>query len=389
MLEHRRSRPQPIAWLYVGFALTGIGTTLLGCVLPALIRDWHLDDRRAGVLFAAQFMASALGALLVRGDFFRSLVSGYVILIASAASLALFAGSVNAVLFFAFGLGLGLTMTATNLLVGSTFRDNRGAALSVLNAAWGLGAFVTPAIASLWIGHWSPMFIYLALAAGMTLSLVVIGVRREALVAESKSFPVGSGAGRQLGLVSTFAAIAFLYVGTEASVSGWMMTYVSRLPISGREWSPIAASGFWGALILGRALVPTVMRWLTEAQLLTSTLTIAFMSVLVLLLTHAPLVIVLSATVAGFVLGPIFPLCLSRVLTLMNNSADSKWVFAICGLGAAFLPWLTGEVSAHSGSLRIGLLVPVSALSAMIILDRLGSSQDVAQQTVLKAQSRS
>src|SRR5690348_4788370 len=62
----------PAAWLEVGFALTGIGTTLFGCLLPSLSFVWHLDDRQAGILFAAQFTGSALGALLVRSDFFRS-----------------------------------------------------------------------------------------------------------------------------------------------------------------------------------------------------------------------------------------------------------------------------------------------------------------------------
>jgi len=388
MPETHRSRSQPIAWLYVGFALTGVGTTLLGCILPALIRDWHLDDRGAGVLFAAQFMASALGALLVRSDFFRSLVTGYALLIASAVSLTLFVGSANVLLFFAFGLGLGLTMTATNMLVSRTFWGNRGAALSILNAVWGLGAVLTPAVASLWIGHGSPTYLYLPLAAALTLTLLVTGVSREAFVAESRNLPEDDGEHRSVELVSIFAAIAFLYVGTEVSVSGWMMTYVGRLPISGRAWSPIAASCFWGALILGRTLVPAVMRRLTEAQLLTSTLAIAFLSVLLLLLTHAPVAIILSAALLGLVLGPVFPLCLSRVLALMHNSADSKWVFASSGLGAALLPWLTGQVSAHSGSLRVGLLVPVFALGTMIILDRLGGGGRLSYGGVLSTQDR-
>jgi FHS family glucose/mannose:H+ symporter-like MFS transporter len=72
-------------------------------------------------------------------------------------------------------------------------------------------------------------------------------------------------------------------------------------------------------------------------------------------------------------LAPIFPLCLAKVLKLTHNSPDSKWIFAISGLGGAVLPWITGELSAHTGSLRIGLLVPVFALGAMMILDRLSS----------------
>ena len=357
----------------MGCALTGVGTTLLGCILPTLHTSWHLDDRRAGILFASQFTGSALGALLVRSDFFRSLVGGYFLLIGSAISLTFFTGFVEALLFLAFGLGLGLTMTATSMLVGSTFLRNRGAALSVLNAVWGIGAALTPLIASLWVGRWPPTYLFLILAAVLTVTLLLVGKNRATFVGGARSAALDASRRTQLKLISMIAVISFLYVGTEVSVSGWMMTYVGRLPISSKAWAPIAASCFWVAVICGRTLVPAILRWLSEAQLLTSSLTMAFIGILLLLLSNLPLAIVLSATLAGLALAPIFPLCLAKVLKLTHDSPDSKWIFAISGLGGAVLPWITGELSAHSGSLRIGLLVPVFALGAMMILDRLGS----------------
>ena len=376
----RRSRAQPAVWLHVGFALTGVGTTLFGCILPTLNVNWHLDDRHAGILFAAQFTGSALGALLVRNDFFRSLVSGYFLLIASAILVTFFTGFVEVLLFLAFGLGLGLTMTATSMLIGSTFLGNRGAALSVLNAVWGLGAALSPAIASLWVRRWPPTYLFLILAAALIVTFLLIGKNRAAFVGGRRNAAQSVNGHRQLKLVSIFAVIAFLYVGTEVSVSGWMMSYVGRLPISSKAWAPIAASCFWVALLCGRMLVPAIVRWLSEAQLLTSSLTIAFIGILLLLVSRAPLAIVLSAILAGLMLAPIFPLCLANVLTLMHDSPESKWIFTISGLGGAVLPWMTGELSAHSGSLRVGLLVPVFALGTMMILDRLGSGWRVSYQ---------
>ena len=76
--------------MYVGFVLTGMGTVLLGCILPTLIAKWHLDDARAGSLLAEQFAGSALGAGLVSHDYFKSIVRGYALLTASALSLAWF-----------------------------------------------------------------------------------------------------------------------------------------------------------------------------------------------------------------------------------------------------------------------------------------------------------
>jgi MFS transporter, FHS family, glucose/mannose:H+ symporter len=380
MPDERSNRAWPVAWLHVGFALTGVGTTLFGCILPTLNITWHLDDRRAGFLFAAQFGGSALGALLVRNDFFRSLVSGYFLLIASAILVTFFTGFVEVLFFLAFGLGLGLTMTATSMLIGSTSLGNRGAALSVLNAFWGLGAALSPPVASLWVGHWPPTYLFLILAVTLIVTFLPIGRSGTAFIGGGRKAAQGAGGHIQLKLVSIFAVIAFLYVGTEVSVSGWMMSYVGRLPISSKAWAPIAASCFWIALICGRMLVPAIVRWLSEARLFTSSLTVAFISVLLLLVSHAPLAIVFSAILAGLMLAPIFPLCLANVLTLTHDSPESKWIFAISGLGGAVLPWMTGEFSAHSGSLRVGLLVPPLALGVMIILDRLGSSRRVSYQ---------
>jgi hypothetical protein len=52
--------------LHAGFALTGVGTVLLGCILPQVSSQWHLRDKDAGLLLLVQFATSASGALLVR-----------------------------------------------------------------------------------------------------------------------------------------------------------------------------------------------------------------------------------------------------------------------------------------------------------------------------------
>ena len=373
-MQDERKRPsQPVAWLLVGFALTGIGTTLFGCILPTLSAIWHLDDRRAGLFFAAQFTGSAVGALLLRTDFFRSLSQGYLLLIVSAISVTFFSGFVEMLLFFAFGLGLGLTMTATSMLVGSTFLAQRGSALSVLNALWGVGAALTPPLASFWIRHWLPTHVYIVLAFVLTVTFLLIGKNRATFATGVRNGTPDSGSFKHLKVVSVFATIGFLYVGTEVSVSGWMMSYVGRLPISSRVWAPIAASSFWVALICGRTLVPGVVRYLSESQLLASSLMVAFIGALLLLLSNMPSAIVVSATLTGLMLAPIYPLCLAEVLKITNDSPESKWIFAISGLGGAVLPWITGELSAHAGSLRFGLLVPVFALGTMIVLHRFWS----------------
>ena len=377
-IEHRSQVPR-VRWLYFGFALTGVGTTLLGCVLPSLSTIWHMNDGRSGVLFAAQFSGSALGALLVGSDFFASVIRGYVLLIASAVSIAFLAEFLQVLRFFCFGLGLGLTMTATSMLIGAMYIGSRGSALSILNAYWAIGAALCPAIASLWVRRWPPTYLFLTFAAVLAGTLTIISQNRPAVPsADSGAIQVETGR-RHLLLLFVFAALASLYVGVEVSISGWMMTYVHRLPITSKPWAPIATSCFWIALLSGRMLAPVILRRLSEAKLLNSCIVIGLASTVLLLLTHSPIAIVLSAASVGLMLGPIFPLCISKALAFMHDSPKTKWIFSIAGLGAAVLPWMTGKLSAHSGSLRIGLPVPAVALAAMIILNQLEPKSAISQ----------
>jgi fucose permease len=67
---------------------------------------------------------------------------------------------------------------------------------------------------------------------------------------------------------------------------------------------------------------------------------------------------------AGLSIGPLYPLLLSFIL----ERAPRGWIFAVAGLGSALLPWLTGMLSAHYGSLRYGLIMPFAAALLMIAL---------------------
>lgn len=361
-------RWQAAGWMYVGFVLTGVGTTLLGCALPTLIANWHINDARAGGLFAAQFAGSALGAALVTHDFFHSITRGYALLAVGALSLACFSGSPRPWLFLILGLGLGLTMTATSMLTSTLFPANRGAALSVLNACWGLGAVLCPGLVSFWVSRWGIATLYLAF--GLVSAVVLVFARRlpPAMSSNFPSDPRMANSPSPWKLIAAFALVGFLYVGVEASVSGWMMAYVRRLTSAHDLWAPVAVSCFWIALLAGRAVAPAVLRRISEEQLLSISLVGAFIGVLLLIGDRSGLTILLTAALSGLVLGPIYPLCLAKILALANDSPRTKWIFGACGFGGALLPWLTGKISAYKGSLSVGLIIPLGALAAMILL---------------------
>ena len=355
-----------VVWLHVAFAATGFGTTLLGCLLPALHAAWNLTDAQAGFLFACQFTGAALGALMVREDLFRSIQQGYLVMVAGAVFLGTLHGYAAGVVFFFFGVGMGWAMTAINMLGGTVF-ERPGAALSLLNASWIVGAALSPEIATRWVRYECPMRIYFVVAVAFAAIALILRHYRGNLLGDNiRRLRVTDGATPWL-LISGFSLLGFLYVGVEVSVSGWMMTFVHRLPIGGGLWAALITSCFWLAILCGRILAPAVLLQVSESRMLLAAMIVACCSVLSILLNRSPVAILLSAVTAGLALATIFPLCASRVLALTHESPQTKWLFSVAGMGGSVLPWLTGRLSTHTGSLRGGLLVPVFALGVMIV----------------------
>jgi hypothetical protein len=57
-------------------------------------------------------------------------------------------------------------------------------------------------------------------------------------------------------------------------------------------------------------------------------------------------------------------------MALTPDPAQTRWMFAVAGVGSATLPWATGQLSARAGSLHTGLLVPLFALAIMLVMMR-------------------
>jgi MFS transporter, FHS family, glucose/mannose:H+ symporter len=225
-----------------------------------------------------------------------------------------------------------------------------------------------PLLATGWERLESPSSIYLGLALAAALPLVALALQYNYLSRLRDEIVVLPGRSSKLSLLIPLAIFAFLYVGVESSISGWMMTYVHRLPFVSGLYAPIATSFFWIALLFGRSAAPIVLRRISESGLLTITLCVLLVSNVMLLLSYTPAMSIASATLAGLMLAPIFPLCLSKVLAIASGPSESRWVFAISGLGGAVVPWMTGQVASFSGSLRTGLAVPLVAGVVMLVL---------------------
>ena len=137
--------------LFTGFVVTGFVTTVLGPVLPWLTVRWSLSDAAAGALFTIQFtggiIAGALSGMIVaRLGASATLATGYALMSAALAGLALGDRSIGTLAIALAGVGLGFVVPATNLMVARLMPHRAAAALGALNLCWGIGAATWPMI---------------------------------------------------------------------------------------------------------------------------------------------------------------------------------------------------------------------------------------------------
>jgi fucose permease len=353
--------------LHLGFALTGVGTVLLGSILPRLSAQWHLRDKDAGLLLLVQFALSASGALLVRRNFWKTLACGYCLM--SGGGFAIFLLQQKSLpAFGVYGLGLGLAMTSTSMLTSRRYPKRMGAALALLNFSWSAGSVACPLLAAQFLRHaaGSTAFVVVGLLA-LPFAFLPLLAERDELHASAVAGPAPAGI-KEATTIAYFAFLAFLYVGVEATVGNWMSTYAGRTTAWSFAGSTLAVAVFWAALLLGRALTPVMLTRMAELRLYRVSVLATIAGVLVLLSAHSPLTILLGAALTGLSLAPLFPLILALFLTEIGGSNNAGWVFGLAGVGGAVLSWLTGIVSNDTGSLRIGLLVPGFAALLMLLM---------------------
>ncbi len=362
----------PAALLHYCILLTGFGTVFLGPMLPALTALLHLSDRGAGTLLAAQFSGAFLGGWTTSAPLQRSMLRGLAAAalgFAALATCALRAPSLAYALpaLALLGFGIGQTITSVNLLASHKWAHRRGAALNLLNFSWSCGALTAPLLLLRLLRTLHPSTILYSFAA-----LLVAGFAATLLQQSPGTDPADTGsraAGLRRPAYLFFGLLLFLYGGVETSLSGWLTTFDHRY-VASAGWQSMALStaAFWASLTMTRLLAPALLRVIPERLLLRLGLAVATCALLLLLLAHGTVQITACAAVAGLSLSPWFPLVLSALVAQSPTASQAGRVIAISGLGAAALPWLVGQVSVASGSLRVALLLPAAGVVLLLLL---------------------
>lgn len=353
--------------------------TLLGSILPTLSERAHLSITQAGHVFLANGLGLAV-ASLISGPVIdawgkKSVLTGGAALVVGSLLLFNLATTAPVVIVLAFTAGAGgsALVTGANAVVSDLFTEKREAALNLLNFFFGVGAFITPfAIVPLeQTGGLRAVLAVLVVIAAVV--LLFSGTARYPAPLRSGSWSLAEataviGRARFLQL----GAILFLYVGIEASVWNWQVTYLIDRFGTERYLAARVLSGFAIALMVGRLLSNRIlMVWPAPTVLLGSTVAGAVCVGLAYGLGHQAIATG-SFMAAGLFLASVFPTgvgMLGRNFPQLSGTATGLGI-TCAWMGALVVPPAVGYVAAAYG-LQTGAWLISSAAVLLALLSAL------------------
>jgi MFS transporter, FHS family, glucose/mannose:H+ symporter len=362
--------PPSLPLMHAIFLLAGLGTMLLGPILPLLSHKWNLTDSHAGLLLLAQFSGATIGGATASSKLIRGLMEG---IVAAAIGFSLFAaapGLAWALPALAIGgFGVGRATTMVNIIGGARFTANRGSALARLNFTWSFGALLSPLLAA-WLVHIPLQARLAAFAAIFTIVAAILTLQIvNAKPAESASSVAASLEtplpGRFFGY---FAALLFIYGGLETSLAGWLTTYDLRYGKTSLVLSEYTMVLLLVGLTSGRAISSWLLLKFRETTLQRAGLALAAALAAALALAHQSRLIAVLAVLLGMSLAPVFPATFALLMAHRPPARKAGLVLAASGIGASALPWLMGVVSTRTNSLQIALALPVAAAVVMLLV---------------------
>jgi len=356
------------------FVLCGAGSTFVGPFLPSLSTTWHLTDSHAGLLVSAFFLGSFLGTLLLSNHLRRTLNIGASMacigLLLFSRTLGYSSGFPFAIIALAItGFGLGQLMSSINLLVGCAESARRAGSLASIAAAWCLGAVLSPTLTTVIITSLTPQ-LRLALFAALFITPALWSSGRPLPtrpVSQQNPTTMDSRVSTTWRPAILCVIMFLVYGGVEASISAWMPMFATRYRLGTLGKAQWIVSLFWIGLGSSRVVIDRFIAIKREDQATRIFLFVAAVSLFCLVVVPSRFGLLAGCLLAGFSLGPIFPLILSSSIGLGLSSRSLGIALAACGLGSAIFPYFLGLISS-AGSLQNGMAVPVIGLVILIAL---------------------
>lgn len=367
--QPERSTTRVVATM-LSFAVLGLFTSTTGVLLPHLEHDYDLSDAKASLIFLAVPIPYLLAAQLNDWLHHRLGRRGIAIL----GPLAHAAASAGASLrppFVAF-LACFATAAFGNGLLDASWatwaatRQNPNFISGLLHGAFSAGAAAGPAIAGLVIstekGSWYAWYHYLAGASIVELAVLAWAFRTDDAASYEKlddrdadvDEPKRRGISRVLCYGSAWMCAVYLlmYVGTESSISGWIVVFMTRARNVRPSLANLCSTGFWAGMAVGRAALGPVTERTGIRRGVVLYLGLAMATGVIFAAVENLVISILLLALIGAFCGPLFPssiVYLASVIPSDLHVAAVSFVSSVGQVGGAGLPALLGLISEAVG----------------------------------------
>jgi fucose permease len=353
--------------------------SFLGAILPAW--RYHLESSFTEV--GNYFLSLNLGFLLSAGaaHFLLSGKSAKLILVlANALACAGF-------LFLAFssppapaawrlagvlwiGVSAGLLNTGMFQAISPLYQRDRGATMNLAGVLFGLGCALTALLVSgtYYVYTVPSILILLALLPGFSAGLYAkSNLPRTPVVpvfALSQVWRDFKNPGAVL-----FSLLLFFQFGNEWSIAGWLPLFlIRRLGIS-PEASLLILALYWAALLVGRMVSQLIMKRISHAALLISSILSALLGTIVLAFTNNQFGAIMGVLFVGAGFASIYPLVVQKIGHRFPQYHPGLYngLFSLAITGGFLAPWSLGYLAERWG-IQVVMLVPMLGTCVVFVL---------------------
>lgn len=383
-----------IAAAMFSFCTLGLFNSSMGAVLPLLSHHYHLSDLNVSLIFLAGPVGYVIAAQFsdVLHDRYGQrgiAVIGPIFQFISTATAASHPSFGMMLIAFGFqGLGAGLLDGSWCAWAGSMEKANTISGL--LHGSYSLGGAAGPFLVTAMTTRRKPWYSWYSFlvrtlccidalrgtltrnkAGASALSFIVLlsAFRREDADAYRKRKqsritdvkPCSKTMYKYSG-IWLCAAYLITYVGTETTISGWVISFMLRSRDTTPSMAGLTSSGYWIGMVIGRI----TLGFATDRMGVRQATTLYFLLALVIEALFAvfpsPTVSIVLMTLLGFIMGPMFPsavIILTRLLPCELHVAAVSFVASLGQIGGAFLPFGIGAVvqSLGIGVFRLAIIV--------------------------------
>ncbi|MFC7477006.1 MFS transporter [Dankookia sp. GCM10030260] len=338
-----------LVFAYIAFIGLGLPDPLPGTLWPVLRPDYGRPVAALGALLLA-VSAGTMAASILSGRAIAAFGTGGV-LAASVGLTALAAlGAALAppwwmlvALALLSGLGAGAVDAAMNVFAAARFQPRH---LNWMHACWGIGATLSPAIATGLLASgasWRAVYLTIGLMlAALALAFLLTRARWGGPEAAGPRLPAlavlrNPMARRQI-------AAFFLYCGVEAGTGQWLATILVDARGAGPAAAGAATAVFWAALALGRIGLGFVVDRMGPDRMLRWAVLVAALASAGFALAPAGWDLA-AAGLLAVALAPLYPTLMALTPARLGAAAATHAVgfqVAAATLGAGLLPALLG-----------------------------------------------